>query len=167
MNLRSTSTVARGALVALSWRATGPWACSSPKLSRVSCILTTARGAVWAEHIAGIGVAADGTLQLLTRQGHSHPLPASYTGDNVTDVCAALLAAIETAVRAAARDSRLTTVITVDERLVLHLDERHTATWAPHRATKAFTVQAVAAGANQVDQSVDDPPPPDDDTTGA
>lgn len=130
----------------------------------MSCILATARGAVWAEHVAGIGVAADGGLQLLTRQGHSHPLPASYSGEHVAEVSAALLAAIETAVRSAARDSRLTTVITIDEDLILHLHERHTATWAPHRTTKAFTVQAVAAGAHRVDQNEDDAPPPDDTT---
>lgn len=144
--------------------ATQPRAACVPKLNRVSCILTTARGAVWAEHVAGIGVAADGTLQLLTRQGHSHPLPVSYAGEHVAQVSAALLAAIETAVRTAARDSRLTTVITVDEHLVVHLSEHHTATWAPHRSSKVFTVQAVAAGANKVDQSGDDTPPPDDPT---
>lgn len=128
----------------------------------MSCIVSTARGAVWGEHVAGIGVAADGTLQLLTRQGHSHPLPASYAGDRLAEVSAALLAAIDTAVRGAVRDSRLTTVIVVDAELVLHLNEYHAATWTPHRRTRVFTVFHVTAGQEQTDQT-DDQQPPDPD----
>lgn len=135
---------------------------SAGSAAEVSCIVATARGAVWGEHVAGIGVAADGTLQLLTRQGHSHPLPSSYAGDRVAEVCAALLAAIDTAVRSAVRDSRLTTVIVLDADLVLHLNEYHAVTWTPHRRTRVFTVCHVAAGQEQPDQT-DDQKPPDPD----
>lgn len=112
----------------------------------MTCIVSTARGAVWGEHVAGIGVGADGTLQLLTRQGHSHPLPASYNGDRISAVTAALLAAIDGVVRSSARDNRVCTVIVIDDELVLHLDEHLAATWEPNRRSKVFTVARVAAG---------------------
>lgn len=128
-------------------------------LAAVSCIVATARGAVWAEHVAGIGVAADNTLQLLTRHGHSHPMAASYAGDRIPQVSAAVLAAIDAVVRTAARDSRITTVITLDDELVIHLYEYQSATWAPVRATKVFTIAHVAADSS-VDQG-DDLTPPD------
>ena len=133
-------------------------------LTPVSCIVATARGAVWAEHVAGIGVAADNTLQLLTRQGHSHPLTASYAGDRTPQVSAALLAAIDMVVRSAVRDNRITTVITLDDELVMHLYEYQAATWAPHRSVRIFTVAQVAAGGPpQTDDRVDAAPPPDAD----
>lgn len=125
----------------------------------MTCIVSTARGAVWGEHVAGIGVGADGTLQLLTRQGHSHPLPASYNGDRISAVTAALLAAIDGVVRSSARDNRVCTVIVIDDELVLHLDEHLAATWEPNRRSKVFTVARVAAGTSA--PQTDDETPPD------
>lgn len=58
--------------------------------------------------------------------------PATYAGDRVPQVSAALLAAIDAAVRSAVRDSRITTVITLDDELVIHLYEYQSATWIPH-----------------------------------
>ena len=125
----------------------------------MSCMVATARGAVWAEHVAGIGVGPDGTLQLLTRQGHTHPLIARYEGERVAQVSAALLAAIDTAVRSAARDNRVATVITVDDQMVLHLHEYQAAPWLPTRQTKLFTVARVAAGEDRPIQDDEDTPP--------
>ncbi len=126
----------------------------------MTCIVSTARGAVWGEHVAGIGVGADGTLQLLTRQGHSHPLPASYHGHRIAAVTAALLAAIDSAVRSSVRDNRLCTVIGIDDDLVLHLDEYLAATWQAHRRTKIFTVARVAAGNHETQPDDETPPDP-------
>lgn len=130
----------------------------------MSCILTTARGAVWAEHVAGVGVDAEGALQVLTIHGHSHPLGTTYAGDRMAAVTSALLAAVDLIARTAARNRQITTAVHVDNDLVIHVQERHAATGAPTRAIKDFTVFHAAAGTT-ADQGDDQPPP--DPGTGA
>lgn len=127
----------------------------------MSCILTTARGAVWAEHLAGVGVDAEGALQVLTVHGHSHPLGVSYSGDRLPAVTSALLAAIDLMARSAARNRQITTVLYLDHDLVIHVQERHAATGVPKRAIKDFQVQHAAAGTSP--EQGDDQPPPDTD----
>lgn len=106
----------------------------------MSCIVLTARGAVWAEHVVGLGFNNDAELMLTTKDGFHYGVGVRHAGPEQPMLAAILLSIIEEQARSSVRE-RIVLVLRIVDDFRVMVDHREPAVW---RQTRRTTVTLAA-----------------------
>lgn len=95
-------------------------------IDAMSCIVLTARGAVWAEHVVGLGFNNDAELMLTTKDGFHYGVGVRHAGTEQPMLAAILLAIIEEQARSSVRE-RIVLVLRIVDDFRVMVDHREPA----------------------------------------